>query len=40
VRTQLDAGLCDLLTRAVKSEAAQRAFDLRHMWSDSVEVLT
>ena len=28
-----------LLTGAEESEAAQRAFDLRYMWSDSVEVL-
>jgi hypothetical protein len=39
-RRSRTGNLCDLLTRAVKSEAAQGAFDLRYMWSDSVEVLT
>jgi hypothetical protein len=29
-----------LLTTALKTEAAQGAFDLRYSWSDSVEVLT
>jgi len=31
---------CVLLTGAVKSEPAQRSFDLRHTWADSVEVLS
>ena len=35
-----EVGWVRLPTRALKAEAAQRAFELRYTWSDALEVLT